>query len=233
MKYHLILLITFVVTITWGSGCAGQGASDTTSIDVIETSGKASQAQETPTAPNDETGAITTQEINSFEACAQAGFPVMESYPRQCRTADGKSFTEALEDSATTVSSTVQPENPAEIGLSNYPDNPLETIPAEPISVKFLIEHRSALNNQGVQVRGVVVETLLGEKACPPDRGMCAQPSIYLAETMDANRDPNYDLRILVNEAEQEADYPIGETVELQALVQANQTTVILQKVYR
>lgn len=34
--------------------------------------------------------------ITTFEECAQAGNPVMESYPRQCRTADGKTFTEEV-----------------------------------------------------------------------------------------------------------------------------------------
>lgn len=32
--------------------------------------------------------------IDSFEECEAAGFPVMESYPRQCATADGETFTE-------------------------------------------------------------------------------------------------------------------------------------------
>ncbi len=30
--------------------------------------------------------------INSFEECAVAGFPIMESYPEQCRTPDGRTF---------------------------------------------------------------------------------------------------------------------------------------------
>jgi len=34
--------------------------------------------------------------IDSFEECAAAGNPVMESYPRQCRTADGKHFVETI-----------------------------------------------------------------------------------------------------------------------------------------
>ncbi len=32
--------------------------------------------------------------ISSFEDCVAAGYPVMESYPRQCRTDDGKHFVE-------------------------------------------------------------------------------------------------------------------------------------------
>lgn len=32
------------------------------------------------------------QNINSFEECADAGYPIMESYPEQCRTPDGRNF---------------------------------------------------------------------------------------------------------------------------------------------
>lgn len=35
-------------------------------------------------------------EVLSFEECAAAGYPVMESYPRQCRTPSGKTFTEDI-----------------------------------------------------------------------------------------------------------------------------------------
>lgn len=33
---------------------------------------------------------------NSFDECIKAGYPVMESYPRQCRTSDGKTFIEDI-----------------------------------------------------------------------------------------------------------------------------------------
>ncbi len=35
--------------------------------------------------------------IDSFEECAAAGNPIMESYPRQCRTSDGKNFVEEID----------------------------------------------------------------------------------------------------------------------------------------
>ncbi len=35
-------------------------------------------------------------EINSFEDCVSAGNPIMESYPRQCKTLDGKHFVEEI-----------------------------------------------------------------------------------------------------------------------------------------
>jgi hypothetical protein len=34
-----------------------------------------------------------TASINSYADCAAAGYPIQESYPEQCRTPDGKSFT--------------------------------------------------------------------------------------------------------------------------------------------
>ncbi|MEX1112420.1 MAG: GerMN domain-containing protein [Candidatus Andersenbacteria bacterium] len=37
-----------------------------------------------------------TPSISNFEACVEAGHPVMESYPRQCRTPDGTTFTEDI-----------------------------------------------------------------------------------------------------------------------------------------
>lgn len=33
------------------------------------------------------------QNITSFDECAAAGYPVMESYPEQCKTPDGRTFT--------------------------------------------------------------------------------------------------------------------------------------------
>lgn len=39
-------------------------------------------------------------EIDSFEDCVAAGYPVMESYPEQCATPDGKSFTRDISGDA-------------------------------------------------------------------------------------------------------------------------------------
>jgi len=38
--------------------------------------------------------------IDSFEKCAAAGNPVMESYPRQCRTSEGKHFVEEINNNS-------------------------------------------------------------------------------------------------------------------------------------
>lgn len=38
----------------------------------------------------------TSTEITSFSQCVKAGGTIMESYPRQCRTEDGSTFTEDI-----------------------------------------------------------------------------------------------------------------------------------------
>src|SRR5262245_49834153 len=45
--------------------------------------------------------------ISNFEECAAAGNPVMESYPRQCTTKDGRTFVEDVppQEATTTISS--------------------------------------------------------------------------------------------------------------------------------
>lgn len=53
------------------------------------------------------------QSINTFEECAQAGYPIMESYPEQCKSPDGRNFTKQV-----SVQSDTQQETIDEIGLS-------------------------------------------------------------------------------------------------------------------
>lgn len=48
----------------------------------------------------------STKGISDFETCAKAGYPVLESYPRQCITSDKKSFTEQLPTPTPTLDST-------------------------------------------------------------------------------------------------------------------------------
>lgn len=45
--------------------------------------------------------------VASFEECAAAGYTVMESYPRQCRTPDGRTYAEQIPVSASYVNATV------------------------------------------------------------------------------------------------------------------------------
>lgn len=128
--------------------------------------------------------------------------------------------------------STVQPEDPNKADLVSYPDLPLISLSQQPFSIKSIVEHRSALNGKTISIRGVIISTLLGEKACPHDRGMCVQPSIFLADTTDKNRNALFDLRVLVSEEEQEKNYAIGKIVDLQVVINSSKVSVVAQKTY-
>lgn len=39
---------------------------------------------------------ISLATISNFEECAEAGFPIMESYPPRCSTGDGRTFTQNI-----------------------------------------------------------------------------------------------------------------------------------------
>jgi hypothetical protein len=64
-----------------------------------------------------------------------------------------------------TQTSTVQPLNPDERGLYRCPDYPLSAIPTTPISVKYLVEHRSALNEKTVSLTGSIIIMMPKEKS--------------------------------------------------------------------
>lgn len=42
----------------------------------------------------------TRAKIDSFDACAKAGYPIMESFPERCRVPGGKTFTRQVENVA-------------------------------------------------------------------------------------------------------------------------------------
>lgn len=45
--------------------------------------------------------------ITEFEECAKAGYPILETYPEQCRTPDGRSFTKSINSSGAEFDSLV------------------------------------------------------------------------------------------------------------------------------
>lgn len=45
-------------------------------------------------------------QINSFDECAKAGYPIMESYPARCATPDGRTFTQEINQIVPTSSAT-------------------------------------------------------------------------------------------------------------------------------
>ncbi|MDQ3015028.1 MAG: hypothetical protein M3Q73_04130 [bacterium] len=60
--------------------------------------------------------------INSFEECAEAGNPIMESYPEQCRTADGRLFVRDISgDNQATSTPTNSAEGAPKGSIHNLP----------------------------------------------------------------------------------------------------------------
>lgn len=57
-----------------------------------------------PTVVVDRPAAIG--DIDNFEECAAAGYPVMESYPEQCRTPDGRLFVRVIDQPSSGHSTT-------------------------------------------------------------------------------------------------------------------------------
>jgi hypothetical protein len=76
MKY--VVLVVFCATLALGAGCLQQGP------------------QENTTNQTCAAGTCPVANISSFEQCAQAGYPILESYPRQCQVPGGPTFTENL-----------------------------------------------------------------------------------------------------------------------------------------
>lgn len=64
-------------------------------------------------------------EVTSFDECKEAGYPVMESYPEQCITPLGKTFTNDINSNPTDNPATSTPSNPTG---GNPPTNPDEGI---------------------------------------------------------------------------------------------------------
>jgi len=44
---------------------------------------------------------MTVVNILSFEDCVEVGYPILESYPRQCKTTDGRTYTEEIPEKIT------------------------------------------------------------------------------------------------------------------------------------
>ena len=125
----------------------------------------------------------------------------------------------------------ITPVNAETAGLAKYADEPLASIPAAPMSVKFLVEHRTALNGKTVTVQGFVVATILGKAACPGGGiGACSQPRVFLADTTSEARDKNYDTVVLVSETEE--TYATGQSATIKCIVASSKASVYLTKSY-
>lgn len=112
----------------------------------------------------------------------------------------------------------VSPILPGQSDMAKVPDQRLTAVPdpKTPVPVKYVVEHRSALNEKTVSMSGVVVANWLTQEKCTGQR--CAltesnmQPAIILADTADPSRNQLYDVRVIVPEGAQipAGQYPVG-----------------------
>lgn len=76
-------------------------------------------------------GTISAQKgtISSFEACKAAGYPIMETYPEQCATPEGKVFVRELSEEEKDMHEQEE-ESPA----PKDEDVPYRPLPVEPVA---------------------------------------------------------------------------------------------------
>lgn len=121
--------------------------------------------------------------------------------------------------------------NPSDSGLAKYPDKPVASIPSQPVSPRYVVEHRSALNGKTITVRGIVARTLWpSDNAAQGEQSMAnPQPRIFLADNLRKRRDKNYDLMVLLREGER--GYVVGRKATIKVRVDASKVAVVLRKI--
>lgn len=72
-----------------------------------------------------EENASAPAEILSFNDCVRAGFAVTEGYPRQCKTTDGKTFTEEVDTAPAPKENNIKVETP---NVGQKVSSPLEIV---------------------------------------------------------------------------------------------------------
>ena len=137
------------------------------------------------------------------------------------------------ESSAQTGSGTAQANesNSAANSLAKYPDRPVASIPSQPVSTRYVVEHRSALNGKTITVRGIVARTVWpSDNAAQGEQSMAyPQPRIFLADNLRKRRDKNYDLMVLFREGER--GYVSGQKATIKVRVDASKIAVVLRKI--
>jgi len=152
--------------------------------------------------------------------CQTPGIPVCQN--NQC------TFSSDLV--TVTTPGTAEPEDPTARGLNSLPDLPVEDFPPMPISVSYLIDHRSALDGISVRVKGYVVGNWLDPSNCSPiAEYLCPQPRIFISDT-SSFRNGYFNLEISVPDRDNWKDYPVGKMIEIRGIVHGDRTYVSLEK---
>ena len=160
--------------------------------------------------------------IDSFQACADAGYPVQESYPEVCATPDGKSFTNTK---------IVEPGNSDTQALATVTDKKIEGDIPNPMTVAYLVEHRSALNGKTITVTGEVISVVTPEQACPDndELGMpCDAPRLVINDPTDDTGgvvSSVYNVEVM---SEKSKDYSVGQVVTFTVEVTGDKNSISL-----
>jgi len=126
---------------------------------------------------------------------------------------------------------TITQPDPNNAGMTKVPDISVSAVPTSAISVKYLIEHRSALNGKTVRVQGYVVNSWADPSKCSPYMEMlCPRPVIFLADGNQPSSNPYYDLYVRLSE--EDTSYFVGQEVEIKGTVSASADSVQLIKSY-
>ncbi|MBI4053808.1 MAG: hypothetical protein HY397_00585 [Candidatus Doudnabacteria bacterium] len=143
-----------------------------------------------------------------------------------------KTLPQGLAPSPPGTITTIKPETPGS-ALGTYPDQPVSSVSSSAMSIKYLIDHRSALDGKTVMVKGFVVGNWADARNCPnPDlvELLCPQPFVFLSDSTDTNRHPYYDLQVRLNESD--PGYLIGQTVTIRGVVEGSKEGVMFIKLY-
>ncbi len=116
-------------------------------------------------------------------------------------------------------------------GLAKYQDKRIDSLPTKSVSLKYVVEHRTALNDQIITVSGIVVSAGQSPSvnSAAGVRSMAnPQPRIFIADSLKDSRDKNRDVMVIVEAGDK---YAVGEKVNFKVKVSASKVAVVLQKV--
>lgn len=116
--------------------------------------------------------------------------------------------------------------------LAKYKDKKIETLPTKPVSLNYIIQHRTALNDKIVTVSGVIVSVppMPDNNSVTGVRSMAnPQPRIFIADDAKKSRDTNRDVLVIVDETDK--NYAVNEKVTLKVRVSGSKAAVVLRKV--
>jgi hypothetical protein len=117
-------------------------------------------------------------------------------------------------------------------GLAKYKDIKIDSLPSKAVSPKYIVEHRTALNDKIITVSGVIVsvnQPATDNSAAGGVRSMAnPQPRIFIADNAKNSRDKNRDMMVIVEEGN---NYSVGQKVTLKVKVSSSKVAVMLQKI--